>query len=194
MMNGNGGIRYDQMMEDALRGIIRTVLRSVEEDGLPGMHHFYISFKTKHPEVDMPEFLAEKYTDEMTIVLQHQFWDLFIAEDHFKITLSFSKVPCTLTIPFSAITGFADPSVEFGLQFHSEEDFMEEDLPLQTPLKDLSSKEKAPAKKTKTAAQKKASAPAKKAPAQKKTKTAKKKSNEAGQDNIVDLSSFRKKK
>ncbi len=115
-------IRYDQMMEGALRGIIRQVLQTVEENDaqLPGQHHFYISFKTNHPDAVLPDFLREKYPEEMTVVMQHQFWDLMVHNDSFEVTLSFSKVPCSLKIPFIAITGFADPSVEFGLQFHSD--------------------------------------------------------------------------
>ena len=186
-MNISGGIRYDQMMEEALRGIIQKVLKDVEKDGLPNMHHFYISFKTKHPQVDMPEFLSEKYTDEMTIVLQHQFWDLIINEDHFKITLSFSKVPCTLTIPFVAITGFADPSVEFGLQFHSEEDFMDKDIPLkESIIKDLSLEDP---KISDSVKKEKSSINSK----DKNVKGSKNKSAKNAQDNVVDLSAFRKK-
>ena len=116
----HGFIRYDQMMENALRGIIRDVLRLIEKKGLVGGHHFYISFKTRYPGVSIPDFLLEKYPEEMTIVMQHQFWDLIVKEDLFSLTLSFSKIPCNLVIPFAAVTGFADPSVEFGLQFHTE--------------------------------------------------------------------------
>ena len=111
-------IRYDKMMEEALRSIVYNVLKLVENQGLPDPHHFYISFATNHPGTETPPFLKEKYPEEMTIVLQHQFWDLEVNEDHFKVTLSFAKVPCDLKIPFEALTGFADPSVEFGLQFH----------------------------------------------------------------------------
>lgn len=109
--------RYDLMVETALRGVVRDALRRAAEHGLPGNHHFYITFKTRAPGVDIPPYLVERYPDEMTIVLQFQFWDLEILEDQFSVTLSFNDVREPLTIPFEALTGFADPSVQFGLQF-----------------------------------------------------------------------------
>ncbi len=109
--------RYDLMVETALRGVVRDALRRAAERGLPGNHHFYITFKTRAPGVHIPEYLVERYPDEMTIVLQFQFWDLEILEEQFSVTLSFNDVREPLTIPFEALTGFADPSVQFGLQF-----------------------------------------------------------------------------
>lgn len=109
--------RYDLMVETALRGVVRDALRRAAERGLPGNHHFYITFKTRAPGVHIPEYLVERYPDEMTIVLQFQFWDLEIDEEKFSVTLSFNDVREPLTIPFEALTGFADPSVQFGLQF-----------------------------------------------------------------------------
>ena len=109
--------RNDLMVETALRGVVRDALRRAAERGLPGNHHFYITFKTRAPGVHIPEYLVERYPDEMTIVLQFQFWDLEILEDQFSVTLSFNDVREPLTIPFEALTGFADPSVQFGLQF-----------------------------------------------------------------------------
>lgn len=109
--------RYDLMVETALRGVVRDALRRAAERGLPGNHHFYITFKTRAPGVHIPAYLVERYPDEMTIVLQFQFWDLEILEDQFSVTLSFNDVREPLTIPFEALTGFADPSVQFGLQF-----------------------------------------------------------------------------
>jgi uncharacterized protein len=108
-------IRYDVMVQDALRGVVRKVLADTVKDGLIGEHHYYISFATGAPGVRMSARLREKYPKEMTIVLQHQFWDLGITETTFEVGLSF--VPERLLIPFEAITGFFDPSVQFGLKF-----------------------------------------------------------------------------
>jgi len=116
----NDGLRYDRMVEDALRSVVRKALIEVAEHGLPGNHHFYITFRTDHKEAEIPEALRERYPGEMTIVLQHQFWGLEIDERQFCVTLSFSDVPHRLVVPFSAVTAFADPSVRFGLQFDVE--------------------------------------------------------------------------
>jgi hypothetical protein len=116
---GEEGLRYDAMVEQALRGVVRRALTYAAERGLPGDHHFYVSFRTNDPGVDIPAQLRTRYPDEMTIVLQHQFWGLDVGEEAFGVTLSFSDVPERLTIPFSAISAFADPSVRFGLQFDS---------------------------------------------------------------------------
>lgn len=108
---------YNQLVETALRGAVREALKKVAEFGLPGNHHFYITFRTDQPGVDIPEYLHERYPEEMTIVLQHQYWGLEAREDEFQVTLSFNKVPEKLVIPYAALTAFADPSVQFGLQF-----------------------------------------------------------------------------
>ena len=113
----NEGLRYDRMVEDALRSVVRRALIEVAEHGLPGNHHFYITFRTDHKDAEIPAALRERYPGEMTIVLQHQFWGLEIDEQQFCVTLSFSDVPHRLVVPFSAVTAFADPSVRFGLQF-----------------------------------------------------------------------------
>jgi uncharacterized protein len=118
---GEDGLRYDAMVESALRGVVRRALSYAAERGLPGDHHFYVSFHTNHPGVDIPAQLRARYPNEMTIVLQHQFWGLDVGEEAFGVTLSFSDVPERLTIPFSAISAFADPSVRFGLQFDSNQ-------------------------------------------------------------------------
>jgi hypothetical protein len=110
-------IRYDLLAQDALRGLVRKVLSDVAKFGLPGEHHFYISFDTRAPGVRISQRLREKYPDEMTIVLQHQFWDLTVTEQTFEVGLSFGTVPERLLVPFTAIKGFFDPSVQFGLQF-----------------------------------------------------------------------------
>ena len=110
-------IRYDLLVQDALKGVVRRVLIDAGKDGLPGEHHFYISFQTDFPGVRISNCLREKYPQEMTIVMQHQFWDLVITEQTFEVGLSFSGVPERLLIPFDALTGFFDPSVQFGLKF-----------------------------------------------------------------------------
>lgn len=111
-------MRYDLMAQEALRGVIREALiRAAGPDGLPGAHHFYISFKTEGAGVDIDESLAERYPEEMTIVLEHQFWDLHPEEDYFEVTLKFGGVPKYLKVPYSAVNRFHDPSVGFHLQF-----------------------------------------------------------------------------
>jgi len=122
MTAGNGQIRYELLVQDALRSVARQVLLKVVEDGLPGDHHFYITFRTKHDGVQISERLASQYPEEMTIVIQHQYWGLEVTDDYFSIQLSFQKHPETLTIPFAALTAFVDPSVQFGLQFVPNED------------------------------------------------------------------------
>ncbi|MDX2141901.1 MAG: ClpXP protease specificity-enhancing factor SspB [Rhodospirillaceae bacterium] len=111
---------YERMVEDALRGVLRQALTITATQGLPGSHHFYITFDTTHPQVRIPESLRTLHPNEMTIVLQHQFWDLKVNDDGFEITLSFSGVSQRLKVPFAAVTAFADPHAKFGLQFHVE--------------------------------------------------------------------------
>lgn len=112
-------IRYDTLIETALREVVRQAMGKVVQNGLPGEHHFYISFLTKHPGVEIPEYLKEKYPEEMTIVLQHQFFGLTVSNEGFSVMLSFNNVRERLNIPFEAITTFADPSVNFALQFQN---------------------------------------------------------------------------
>ncbi len=112
-------LRYDKMVEAALRGVVREALARTATKGLPGAHHFYITFRTRFPGLGLPNSLAEKYPEEMTIVLEHQFWELEVGEQSFSVTLSFQNRPERLTIPFEAITAFADPAVKFGLQFQA---------------------------------------------------------------------------
>ena len=122
-----GILRYDKMVEDALRQVLRQSLQFVVKHGLPGEHHFYITFRTDHPDVVMPGYLRRRYPDEMTIVLQHQFWNLEVAEEYFSVSLSFSNKPELLVIPFAAVAAFADPSVRFGLQFETGDGGLQED-------------------------------------------------------------------
>jgi uncharacterized protein len=110
-------LRYDLMVQDALKGVVRKLLTEAAKNGLPGDHHFYVSFSTEHPGVRLSQRLRDKYPQEMTVVLQHQFWDLGVTEHAFEVGLSFSGVPERLLVPFDAITGFFDPSVQFGLKF-----------------------------------------------------------------------------
>jgi uncharacterized protein len=115
-------IPYDEIVQDALRTVVRRVLLRIEaEGGLPGAHHFYIAFRTRAPGVDIPRHLLERYPDEMTIVIQHRYWDLKIEEGAFEIGLSFNQMPAILRIPFEAVSGFVDPAVNFALQFTAKE-------------------------------------------------------------------------
>lgn len=114
-------LRYDKMVEAALRGVVREALARTAAKGLPGAHHFYITFRTHFPGLALPDYLESQYPEEMTVVLEHQFWDLEVCEDSFSVTLSFQNRPERLTIPFEAITAFADPAVKFGLQFQVSE-------------------------------------------------------------------------
>jgi hypothetical protein len=124
-------IRYDLLVQDALRSVVRRVLTDVARDGLPGDHHLYVSFDTRASGVRLSPRLKERYPEEMTIVLQHQFWDLIVSELFFEVGLSFNGIPERLHIPFAALKGFFDPSVKFGLQFEpvAEEDEEAEDEP-----------------------------------------------------------------
>jgi len=114
-------IPYDEIVQEALRAVVGRVLRQVEDSGqtLPGNHHFYITFRTTAPGVEIPAHLRERFPDEMTIVLQNKFWDLEVGEDGFSVGLSFNQMPAKLVIPFAAITAFVDPAVDFGLQFQA---------------------------------------------------------------------------
>jgi uncharacterized protein len=114
-------IPYDEIVQDALRAVVGRVLREIEESGgLPGGHHFYITFKTRMPDVSIPKHLVEKFPDEMTIVIQNRFWDLKVEEDAFSVGLSFGGVPAILHVPFAAVTQFHDPAVEFALTFQAD--------------------------------------------------------------------------
>ena len=110
-------IRYDVLARDALRGVLRRVLTDAAEHGLPGDHHFFITFLSTADGVKLSPRLLAQYPEEMTIILQHQFWDLVVTEDRFEVGLSFGGIPERLVVPFAAIKSFLDPSVQFGLQF-----------------------------------------------------------------------------
>ena len=117
MMTDDDTLRYDKMVENALRGVVRDAVQEVVDNGLPGDHHFYITFLTEHKGVKIPDYLHERYPGEMTIVLQYQFSDLYVDDEIFEVTLSFNNKPEKLVIPLNAISIFADPSVNFALQF-----------------------------------------------------------------------------
>jgi len=114
-------IRYDVLARDALRGVLRRVLTDAAEHGLPGEHHFFITFLSTADGVKLSPRLLAQYPEEMTIILQHQFWDLVVTEDRFEVGLSFGGIPERLVVPFAAIKSFLDPSVQFGLQFEPSE-------------------------------------------------------------------------
>ena len=114
-------IRYDVLARDALRGVLRRVLTDAAEHGLPGEHHFFITFLSKADGVKLSPRLLAQYPEEMTIILQHQFWDLVVTEDRFEVGLSFGGIPERLVVPFASIKSFFDPSVQFGLQFDPQE-------------------------------------------------------------------------
>jgi len=182
-------MNYEQMTQLALRGVVRDAIRRViREDGLPGAHHFYITFLTRYPGVEIDESLASKYPEEITIVLEHQFWDLHAHSDEFEVTLKFGGIPKYLKVPYLAITRFHDPSVGFALQFAPPRE-MEPKAPTLTKLE--------PAKKKSHPAEK----PAEKKPAKKKAsaKTAAKKKSKPESEpaddgsKVVSLDSFRKK-
>lgn len=110
-------MRYDLLVQEALRRVVRMSLARVEKSGLPGGHHFFITIDTRHAGVKMSDRLRKKYDPEITIVLQHQFWNLAVHERHFEVELSFDNIPEPLVVPFEAVKGFFDPAVQFGLQF-----------------------------------------------------------------------------
>ena len=112
---------YPKLVENAMRTVVREALRLIGDGGLPGLHHFYITFRTQHEGVEIADAVAAQYPDEMTIVLEHQFWNLEVTDDRFSVTLSFGGNQERLVIPFSAVTAFVDPSVKFGLQFGGDE-------------------------------------------------------------------------
>ena len=114
-------IRYDLLVQEALKGVVRRILTDATRDGLPGEHHFYISFRTEHPGVRLSQRLRERYPQDMTIVLQHQYDNLTVAETSFEVGLSFSGVAERLRVPFDSLTGFFDPSVQFGLKFETSD-------------------------------------------------------------------------
>ncbi len=128
---------YEQLVQESLRSVVRESLMQVARSGLPGNHHFYISFRTDYPGVDLPDYLLEQYPEEITIVLQYEFWDLEVEEDSFFVTLCFNDIHERLTVPLQAVVSFVDPSVKFGLQFSPtiHEKAVPQKLPVKPKLK-----------------------------------------------------------
>ncbi|MEL7256362.1 MAG: ClpXP protease specificity-enhancing factor SspB [Pseudomonadota bacterium] len=122
-------IDYGKLMHRAMRNLIQDVLCDVRDNGLPGAHHFFITFETTHPDTDIADWLKERYPSEMTVVMQHWFDNLTVTDEGFAVTLNFGDQPENLYIPYDAIQTFVDPSVEFGLRFESQEDEEDEDDP-----------------------------------------------------------------
>ncbi|MCG7391674.1 ClpXP protease specificity-enhancing factor SspB [Microvirga sp. ACRRW] len=202
-MAGKDLIRYDLLVQDALKGVVRKVLID-SKDGLPGEHHFYISFQTDFPGVRLSNRLREKYPQEMTIVLQHQFWDMNVTEHTFEVGLSFSGVPERLLIPFDALTGFFDPSVQFGLKFDGQDDEEDEDIaeapPAPQPIRgsdpvELKQPRKAAPAEKKSAPEKAPAAKAEEAPSEAvpTPKPEAADANASGTAEVVSLDAFRKK-
>jgi len=188
--NAGGGedlMRYDLLAEAAMKHVVRMALWRVQREGLPGEHHFYIAFDTRHEGVRLSDRLREKYPEEMTIVLQHQFWDLKVQQQGFEVGLAFGGIPEKLWVPFDAITGFYDPSVQFALQFRQasadERALLNRSLPTAgegaPPVAEASMSQPAPA------SGQAAGASEQNAPQQK--------DGEEKQDKVVSLDAFRKK-
>jgi len=178
-------IRYDELVEGALKGVLKFVLSDVVQNGLPGQHHFYITFRTQHPQVEMSDTLRLRYPDEMTIVLQYQFWELTVDDHGFGVTLSFDDQPERLEVPFDAVTGFLDPSVKFGLQFRAI-GMPEEDGTETAP--------EEPAAPATTASEDAKAEPKRASGKKRKAEDPQEPAKDAGEgDNVVTLDAFRKK-
>jgi hypothetical protein len=204
-------IRYDLLVQDALKGVVRKVLGDAARDGLPGDHHFYVSFRTDFPGVRLSARVREKYPEDMTIVLQHQFWDLTVTEHSLEVGLSFSGVPERLFIPLDAVTGFFDPSVQFGLKFELRDESADasagrDEKPVKAvpaPAVDLQKKPsvpvtrpapKPPSKQAKPAGEPdRTAAKPEKGPKAVKGEAAKDKADDAATAEVVSLDAFRKK-
>ncbi|WP_342075992.1 ClpXP protease specificity-enhancing factor SspB [Yoonia sp. SS1-5] len=133
-----GSIDYGNLMHRAMRGLIQEVLGRIAKEGLPGAHHFFITFDTMHPDVEIADWLSDRYPGEMTVVIQHWFDDLNVTNEGFTITLNFGDNPETLYIPYDAIKTFVDPSVEFGLRFETEEHAEDEAEPVEeAPMQEM---------------------------------------------------------
>ena len=189
-------MNYDKMTQLALRGVVRDAIRRViREDGLPGAHHFYITFLTRYPGVDIEEGLAKKYPEEITVVVEHQFWDLKAHDDSFEVTLKFGGVPKYLSVPYTAITRFHDPSVGFAMQFDPPEEMQDGPATLAHIRPEPKSASKT-GNEAKPATASNAKTPATKKPTAKKAakteKPAKEEPVEAA-NKVVSLDAFRKK-
>jgi uncharacterized protein len=183
-------IRYDILTQDALRRVIRKVLEEVQRTGLPGEHHFFITFSTAYPGVRLSTRMMERYPDEMTIVIQHSFWNLEVTDTAFEIDLSFDDIRERLRIPFDAVRGFFDPSVKFGLQF----DVAPVNAPARTEPETAAAPPPALATRNDLPKKSPAAVPAKQKPAAEKPKKAAQTDAPDSGAEVVSLDSFRKKK
>jgi hypothetical protein len=178
-------IRYDLLVQDALRSVVKKVLGDTAREGLRGEHHFNISFKTHAPGVTLPGSIKQRYPDEMAIILQHEFWDLSVGADHFEVSLNFSRRPERVVVPFDAITGFSDPSVPFG--FKLEPRVVETQRPA-PPAPALASASEPPAKPGKSVPSKSEAKPKLVEPAKGDDKP-----SEGETTKVVSIDAFRKK-
>lgn len=185
-------LRYDILAQEALRGVIRKVLAEVAKAGLPGNHHFFITFLTGAPGVRISSRLREKYPEQMTIVIQHQYWEMVVTDQLFEVGLSFGDIPEKLVIPYSAIRGFYDPSVNFELEFDVSIAEPEGDNDSEAVIAELEVLEPQPVKTETPKPSRKPSAKAKKADAEKTEEAAESTENKPSAD-VVSLDAFRKK-
>jgi hypothetical protein len=183
-------IRYDLLVQDALRSVVRKVLADTARSGLIGEHHFNIAFKTQAPGVVVPPAVKQRFPDEMSIILQHEFWDLVVTQDGFEVSLNFSRKPERLTVPFDSITGFTDPSVPFG--FKLEPRVAE---PAASPAPAATRQQTSPPSPAKPPPAKPAPAkpPAQPVAAAKSAQRAEKPAEPTGEAKVVSIDAFRKK-
>jgi hypothetical protein len=186
-------IRYDLLTQQALRGVVRSVLTDTAKKGLPGDHHFYISFDTRAEGVRLSDRLRAQYPDEMTIILQHQFWDLKVGDEEFEVGLSFGGVPERLAVPFEAINGFFDPSVQFGLQFEEVAEGEERPAPANAQEPPTTKKKRSPASPPSVTAVPEVTPPVRPAAAVPATKREKPDKPSGSGGEVVRLDRFRKK-
>ena len=179
-------IRYDLLVQDALRSVVRKVLADAARAGLIGDHHFNIAFKTQAPGVVVPPAVTSRFPDEMSIILQHEFWDLVVNQDAFEVNLNFSRKPERLVVPFDSITGFTDPSVPFGFKLEPRVSETASRAPAVEEEK-ATTQAPAPAKPTPV------KPPAKPASASKPAPNAEKPTEPAGETKVVSIDAFRKK-
>jgi uncharacterized protein len=179
-------IRYDLLVQDALRSVVRKVLADAARNGLAGEHHFNIAFKTHAPGVVAPAAVKQRFPDEMSIILQHEFWDLVVREDAFEVSLNFSRRPERLTVPFDSITGFSDPSVPFGFKLEPR---VSEPAASPAPVVE----EKAAAPRAVPAKPAQVKPPAQPASAPKSAQNAEKPAAPPGETKVVSIDAFRKK-
>ncbi len=194
-------IRYDILTQDAMRSVVKKIITETAKAGLPGEHHFFVSFLTGFPNVRLSTRMRERYPDEMTIVIQHQYWDLKAHENSFEIGLSFDDIPESLSIPFAAIKGFFDPSVQFGLQFDVDDEvdeqqgISEEDLAIENDDHEVVVMEPKilKPKKAKSKKKKQSDAVADKAENDSDNANDKDKNDDGASAEVVSLDAFRKK-